>query len=108
MTWDQARHAALVGGQVGLKAAADYLLQESILLAPFETDRLIGSARAGLIAGSVAAYVAYDTEYAVIQHENLSERHDPGRQGKYLEGPLVAQQSQMRDLIARGIRKAIA
>lgn len=41
--------------------------------------------------GTLTGQVVVDQVYAQYQHERLDLKHDPGRQGKYLEGPLHAQ-----------------
>lgn len=105
MTWDRARFAVAEGSKAGLASAAEYLLDESTKVAPFEMDTLIMTAAVSFAATGLTAAVSYDTPYAVIQHENLREQHDPGRQGKYLEGPLSSGAPEMFRSMADGIRQ---
>jgi len=51
--------------------------------------------------------VSYDTPYAVRQHEDLTLRHDPGRQAKYLEEPMQTERGTMLDLVATEIRRSL-
>ncbi len=107
MTWDQAGRAARTGGARGLRDAAGHLLKASTAIAPYERDELIDSASADVDEADLTAAVSYDTEYAIVQHEDLSERHDPGRQGKYLEQPLHDQARELTALIAQGVRRGL-
>lgn len=56
--------------------------------------------------GTVA--VAYDTPYAVRQHEDLGLRHDQGRQAKFLETALADGKKDALELIAAQLRQALA
>ena len=48
--------------------------------------------------------ISYDTVYAVRQHEDLSLRHDDGRQAKYLETAMADNVDSARALVAQAIR----
>lgn len=104
MTWKTANRAVHEGAERGLRAGADLLLAASTKVAPIESDHLIKSARASVDYPRAA--VSYDTPYAVIQHENLSERHDAGREGKYLERPLHSEAPAIARAMAAEVRKA--
>ena len=44
----------------------------------------------------------YDTPYAVVQHEDMTFNHKPGRKAKYLEDPMNrAAQGPAQRIIAR-------
>lgn len=90
----------------GLQAGADLLLDESNRLAPIETGDLIRSGRA--VADEEEATVGYNTPYAVRQHEDLSYRHDAGRQAKYLETALNHNADRIIDTIADEIREHLS
>lgn len=107
MSWKQALALPRNDGADGLQAAADLLLAESTKVAPIEHDVLIQSAGTDLDRSVPEASVFYDTPYAVIQHENLRERHDPGREGKYLERPLHEQERRLIGLIADHLRHGL-
>lgn len=43
---------------------------------------------------------------AVVQHEDMSLKHDPGRNAKYLERALASERARSSAIIAQQIRKA--
>lgn len=86
----------------GLALAAEHLLGASRQLVPLEEGTLERSGVASV--DGLTAAVSYDTVYAVRQHEELSYRHDPGRQAKYLEQPMNTERATMLELIAASIR----
>ncbi|WP_281895138.1 hypothetical protein [Phytohabitans aurantiacus] len=93
--------AALKGASFeGLELAGEHLLQVSSDLAPHEEGEL---ERSGDISkdeadGAVAVY--FDRPYAAVQHEDLTFRHDEGKQAKYLEEPMGTEADTMIALIA--------
>jgi hypothetical protein len=102
--WSGDNGAAVAGSVAGLGLAAEWLLGESTSLAPIDEGTLIRSAVADVDAGDLAASVSYDTVYAARQHEELTWRHDPGRQAKYLEEPANAGADTMLRIIGQAIR----
>lgn len=104
LAWTGDRGGAQAGAVAGLGLAAEWLLGESTAVAPIEEGTLIRSAVADVDAGDLAASVSYDTVYAARQHEELTWRHDPGRQAKYLEEPANAGADTMLGIIAAGVR----
>lgn len=99
--------AERAGAVRGLTLAAEHLLEVSRQLVPIEEGTLERSGVASVDAGKLRAAVAYDTPYAVRQHEELDWRHDEGRQAKYLEDPMSTEQRAMRDIIAAEIRRSL-
>ncbi len=99
--------AEQAGAVSGLRMAAEHLLGESRKQVPHETGTLERSGVAEVDESSMTAAVSYDTPYAVRQHEELTWRHDSGRNAKYLERPALAEAETMRDLIGASIRRAI-
>lgn len=95
------------GRNKGLRAAAEHLLAESQRLVPIEEATLERSGVASVDEAKGQAAVSYDTVYAVRQHEELTWRHDPGRQAKYLEQPYSTEQPTMLALIAAAERRAL-
>ncbi|MGH3323260.1 MAG: hypothetical protein ACRDOV_02375 [Streptomyces sp.] len=89
----------------GVGKAAEHLLGVSRQLVPLEEGTLERSGAAS--ADGLAAAVSYDTVYAVRQHEELTWRHDPGRQAKYLESPADTERPVMLALIAAELRRAL-
>ena len=105
--WDGDNGAALAGAVAGLGLAAEHLLGVSTGVAPIEESTLIRSAVADVDADDLRASVSYDTVYAARQHEELTWRHDPGRQAKYLEEPAEAEAETMVAIIAAAIREEL-
>lgn len=108
-TWhgDEVKKRERDGRNKGLRAAAEHLLAESQQLVPIEEATLERSGVASVDEAKGVAAVSYDTVYAVRQHEELTWRHDPGRQAKYLEQPYNTEADTMRALIAAQIRRSL-
>lgn len=102
---DKIKGAAREGGVKGLRMAAEHLLTESRKLVPIEEATLERSGTASVDEGQMKAAVAYDTPYAVRQHEELGYRHDKGRQAKYLEQPANAERDKMLAIIAQALKR---
>lgn len=105
--WD-GRSASIAvdkGAEAGLQLATEYLLAESRKIVPHEEGILEGSGFADV--DGLEGSVSYDTPYAVRQHEELTWSHKSGRSAKYLEKPARANQRQIADLIARGMRGSL-
>jgi hypothetical protein len=99
--------AARRGALRGLATAAEHLLALSRREVPIEEGTLERSGRAEVDAAAMRGSVSYDTPYAVRQHEELTWRHDPGRNAKYLEGPLNREAGTLQGLIAAEIRRSL-
>ncbi|WP_101788649.1 hypothetical protein [Nonomuraea indica] len=95
------------GAVRGLRKAVNHLHDVSTAVAPIEESTLINSAVPSVDAANLRGAVSYDTVYAVRQHEELTWRHDPGRQAKYLEEPLNTESQTMLALVAAQIRRAL-
>lgn len=91
----------------GLWLAALHLLGEAQAIVPIEEATLERSGAASVDASKLMSAVSFDTVYAVRQHEELTWRHDPGRQAKYLEAPMHVQQAIMLAIIASAIRRSM-
>ena len=57
--------------------------------------------------GQIATAVAYNTPYAIVQHEELTYRHAPGRRAKWLELSLNERRAALQAHVARRIRAGI-
>lgn len=98
----------------GVSDATEALLQDANKTAPHAKGPLRGSATATVDGTRVAGAVAYDTPYAVRQHEDTRLRHpdptnptsDPRGRAKWLEKTLRENQQRYKDHIARGIKSA--
>lgn len=91
----------------GLLEAAEYVLGESRQVVPIDEAALQRSGNASVDEGRLIAAVAYDTPYAVRQHEDMMYRHAPGRTAKFLETPLNASRAQVSALVAARVRRAL-
>lgn len=58
--------------------------------------------------GLIELAVSYDTPYAVVQHEDTSLNHDPGRRAKWLELELVERRTDFEGYVARKLKAAVA
>ncbi|MEV4457013.1 minor capsid protein [Microbispora sp. NPDC049633] len=100
----KAQRAAAVRG---LRKAAEHLLQASRELVPIEEGTLERSGVASVDEDELRAAVSYDTVYAVRQHEDLTLKHDEGRQAKYLEEPMQSERGTMLDIVAAEVRRSL-
>lgn len=91
----------------GLLLAAEHVLTESQAVVPLDEGYLQSTGTASVDESTLTAAVSYDGPYAARQHEELDWRHAPGRQAKYLEGPLNAARAEVAALIAAQIRRAL-
>lgn len=88
----------------GVALAAEHILGVSNDQVPIEEDTLMRSGTVSTDPGTFSAAVSYDTPYAARQHEDMTLRHDAGRNAKYLEN---AMNSEVK-VAAEIIRKTIA
>ncbi len=109
VTWhgDEVKRKEREGRNKGLRLAAEELLAASQAIVPIEEATLERSGVASVDTAKGQAAVSYDTVYAVRQHEELTWRHDPGRQAKYLEQPFETGKALYREIIAAQIRRSL-
>ncbi|WP_028183465.1 hypothetical protein [Salinispora arenicola] len=109
LEWDGDRVLAALSdaGMDGLLVAGEHLLQTSSGLVPHEEGDLERSGEVSSDPGSGTVAVSYDRPYAVKQHEDLTLRHDDGRQAKYLEGPMSTERDVMLALVMRAAGKPL-
>lgn len=91
-------------GMDGIELAAEHLLQVSSDLAPHEEGDLERSGEVSKDPGAGAVAVSFDRPYAVRQHEEMTWRHDSGKQAKYLEQPMHTEADTMLALAAGPLR----
>src|SRR5690606_37119217 len=91
---------------IGLRKAAEHRLEVRRRLVPIEEGTVERTGVASVDDGRLGAAESYDTPAEVRQHEDLTLRHDPGRQAKYLEEPMQTARGTMLDLVATEIRRA--
>lgn len=90
-----------------LRDAAEYLLDESKKLVPFDEGVLSASGSVAVNEKGTKAVVGYNTPYAVYQHERTDLRHPNGRSAKYLERPLRERRQQIIEYLRRRLREAL-
>lgn len=73
----------LRGVEDALQDVGEYILEESNRVVPHEVGDLQDSGRVSVDDKVVA--ISYDTPYAVVQHEDMTFKHDAGRKAKFLE-----------------------
>lgn len=95
------------GAIKGLHAALEHLLGLAQDVVPLQEGILQGTGAVDVDSAAMEGVVSFDTPYAARQHEELTWRHDPGRQAKYLEQPYLASQRTLRELIAAAIRREL-
>jgi len=95
-------------------AAADALadimeddLRESNDVAPIEEGTLIRSGFTELDRKALTGQVAYDTPYAVVQHEDPTLAHDAGRKDHYLADTVEGNRRRHVDYLQGKIRGAV-
>lgn len=88
----------------GLALAGEHVLGESRKIVPLEEGTLERSGRVSVDKDGGRAAVSYDTPYAVQQHEDLTLKHDQGREAKYLEKAVNGNRDVVKDIIARTLR----
>lgn len=107
-----AAERARAGGRRGLGLGAQQVLNVSNSQVPHEEGDLERDGAWSVADGDeLRAAVAYgrrdDTkDYAVVQHEDMSLNHDPGRNAKYLENAINSERPIVAQLIAQAARAA--
>ncbi|MFC8583289.1 hypothetical protein ACFUGD_01750 [Streptomyces sp. NPDC057217] len=108
VTFDHQIPAELrAAGARGLLLAAEHVLGVSSDRVPLDEAALQRSGTASVDEAVMQAMVAYDTLYAVPQHERMDFRHAPGRRAKYLESALNDSVTEVRDVVAAQLRRAL-
>lgn len=95
------------GTNRGLRLGAEHVLGESDAQAPLEEGTLERSGKVSTDDGDLKAAVSYDTPYAVAQHEDLTFRHDAGRNAKYLENALNAEAPTVARIVQQQVRREL-
>jgi hypothetical protein len=83
--------------QIGAAASAQQV--------PVDTGALLASQE--IEAGPEGGSVSYNTDYAAVQHDRLTNHHPNGGNAKYLEIPWLASAVPMVEAAAAVLRKAI-
>ncbi|MFD8611078.1 hypothetical protein [Streptomyces sp. NPDC059631] len=108
-TWHgPAVEAALRGAAVrGVRLGTEHLLEVANRTVPIEEGTLERSGVATVDEGSLTGAVSYATPYAVRQHEDMSLRHDDGREAKWLENAARQEADTVARIIDAQVRRAL-
>lgn len=87
----------------GLLMALENVLAESNRLVPLDEGTLERSGRVQVDEQNMRGIVSYDTPYAMRQHEELSWKHAPGRQAKYLETAVNNNQQKTMEIMRKSL-----
>lgn len=90
----------------GLLIAGEHVLAVSNDRVPHETGDLMRSGGVSQDETGRTA-ISYDTDYAVRQHEDVSLKHDAGRQAKFLESALISERQTAITIVANAIKKEL-
>jgi hypothetical protein len=86
----------------------DQVLADSQLIVPLDEGPLSESAGVDYAtADDPRGRIVYRKVYAARQHEELTWKHLPGRQAKYLETPFKSRLPELQPLVQRSISAAI-
>lgn len=85
----------------------EFLLETANRTAPIEESVLIQSGQVTVDSSGkdIIGVASYDTPYAVVQHEDLTLQHDPGRRAKWLELTWREQSSRVLQFMAQRFRQ---
>lgn len=92
---------------LALDDAAEFLLEESNRTVPIEEGTLGRSGHVITDWDNAKSVVAYDTPYAVRQHEDTRLNHDAGRRAKWLEFTFHEQGKRVGAFIADRMKRAL-
>ncbi|MDT0432805.1 hypothetical protein [Streptomyces salyersiae] len=109
LSWngDTAVRRIQAGEVLGLRLAAEHVLQVSRGRVPIEEATLERSGTASVDEAAGTAGVSYDTPYAVRQHEDMTLRHDAGRTAKFLEKSVDEEAGAVLNIVAAQVRRAL-
>lgn len=87
----------------GLARALEHTLGVATTLVPLDEGTLQRSGKVTQVG--LNGSISFDGPYAIRQHEELTWRHAPGRQAKYLETPMNTERDVMLQLMAVDLRR---
>ena len=94
----------------GLEMAGHFLLRESQLVVPIDTGNLRGGGfRRTEDANTlnVRVLVGYVAAYAIYVHEMMDVHHQPGKQAKYLTGPMHEKNAEIKRIVQAAMKGMI-
>ncbi len=92
---------------IGLYRAGLHLRRASQKIVPVKLGNLKNSAftsPAEVVGTRVSVRVGYTANYALYVHENLDARHKPGKQAKFLEGPMREEAAAMQEILKESMK----
>jgi len=110
VTWNGKAVSRMVAAAAmrGTTMWGEFILTGARVDVPLDEGTLERSGRVISDERRISATVSFDTPYAVVQHEDLTFRHAPGRRAKYLERPWRASKRIGPNIVAKQIRKVTA
>ena len=87
----------------GLRKGLEHVLRKAQEIVPHREGTLERSGR--VVQDGLDGAVTFDTVYARRQHEELTWRHAPGREAKYLEKPMASERQVVLQLMAVPLRR---
>ena len=89
----------------GLTLAAEHVLGVAKAQVPIEEHILEESGFTSTDGvRNLRAAVSFDTPYAVKQHEDMTAKHDAGRNAKYLEKAFNSEKDAVKQIIAKELK----
>lgn len=85
--------------------AAEKILEESNRIVPLDEGTLQRSGEVDIDVVGGEATISYDTPYAARQHEDVTLNHPNGREAKYLEKAMRANEGMHQKLYADELKK---
>lgn len=94
------------GALQGLIVGGEHILGVSNTKVPFEEGDL---AATGSVSddGETTVAISYDTDYAPVQHEDMSLSHDAGREAKFLESSLNSERDKVMEFVRESARRRL-
>ena len=86
--------------------AAEYMLEESNKIVPFDLGELqtSGDTDVDVNLSGVSASIFYDTKYAARLHEHPEYNFQNGREGKYLEKTITNQKGIVKEYLIKAYK----
>lgn len=92
------------GIETALYVGGSHILNKSTAIAPKDEGILIQTAGVAVDANAGKANVYYTQKYAARLHENPQYNFQGGRQGKFLEEPVMSELDTIRQIFGDAIR----
>jgi hypothetical protein len=91
----------------GLFIAAEHILGVANEQVPFEEGDLAASGGVSQDESTTQTAISYNTDYAVRQHEDMTMKHDSGRNAKFLENAVNSERATASRIIANTIKNGM-